>query len=224
MTKVVRQTYQKDVSLGILAIIFALTFLLSGQLFESKQPDLGGILNIYFAESLVSLAVVIMVIILWEELLFSVKVKPDEDGLVFRNHQTKLWIQGLIYIFIPVIIVYLYLTFNVSAFRFFSWAAVCMGLPIVGKLVSGINNYNDYLKIHDDSIEYKNNEKEGVYQVDDILSIVILKDAKNGTHKIQLTLNDDSQVIIDLDEMELEEFYETIEEYMFLHYKDLIKQ
>ena len=224
MTKVIRPTYQKDVSIGILAIIFALTFLLSGQLFENKQPELGGILNIYFAESLVSLAVVLMVIILWEELLFSVKVKPDEDGLVFRNHQTKLWIQGVIYIFIPIIIVYLYLTFNVSAFRFFSWATVCMLLPIVGKLVSGINNYNDFLKIHDDSIEYKNNEEEGIYKVVDIGSIEILKDVKNGTHKIQLSLKDESQVVIDLDEMELEEYYETIEEYMFLHYKDLIQK
>lgn len=222
MTKIIRPTYQKDVSLGILAIIFILTFFLSGQLFEKNQSGLDGAENIYVGEALASLSVVIMVIILWEELLFSVKIKPEDDGLVFRNHQTKLWIQALIYLSIPAIVVYLYFTFNVSVFRFFSWAIVCLVAPIIGKLVSGINNYNDFLKLTPSAIEYKNNQKEGVYKIRDISKVIMVKDDADALHKIQLQTTTGESVLIDLDEMELEAFFESIDEYITDNYRNLL--
>jgi hypothetical protein len=93
-------------------------------------------------------------------------------------------------------------------------------VPVAGKLISGIKNYNDFLKLTDDTIEYKNNEEEGVLHVKDIQQIILIKDETNVLHKIQLIMTN-NEVTIDLDEMELEAYYKTIEEYMAIHYSSL---
>ncbi|WP_258102532.1 heavy metal transporter [Marinoscillum sp. MHG1-6] len=224
MTKTIRKTLPRDVSLGILIIIFGLVFFLSGQLFETRQSEVGGLIhNLYFGEFLVSTAVIIMVLILWEELLFPVKILPADDGLVFRNHRTKLKIQAFIYLTIPVIVVFLYSTFEVNLFRFFAWAGVCLALPVAGKLVSGINNYNDFLKLTGSVIEYKNNELEGAFVINDIKKMELTKDDTGDLQKLNLDLANGDSVIIDLDEMELEAYYESIEEYIHTHYSNLLK-
>lgn len=223
MAKIIRKTYPKDFSFGVLFIIFSIVFLLAGQLFEDYQPNLGGIVNIYFADVLVGFAVLVMVLILWEEILFPVKIKPEDDGLIFRNHRTKLMIQVLIYLTIPIIIVFLYFTFEVNPIRFWIWAGACLSLPVVGKLISGINNYNDYLKLTDDFIEYKNNQKEGRFYLKEIENIVLIKDSSKVLHKLKLELNTTNNVLIDLDEMEIEVFYQAIDEYISHHYKELVK-
>ncbi|WP_421877396.1 heavy metal transporter [Marinoscillum sp.] len=224
MSKTIRKTYPKDFSVGVLIIIFATVFFLSGQLFEKKQPNLSGILNIYVGEFLVSTAVLVMVLILWEEILFPVTIKPHDDGLIFRNHRTKLKIQGLIYLIIPIIVVFLYLNFEVNTFRFFGWAAVTMVLPVIGKLVSGINNYNDFLTLTDSYLEYKNNELEGKYPLSDITKIEIVNDDKGHLSKLIVSFKASDTVTIDLDEMELDDYYESIENYLKKHYKELVKE
>lgn len=222
--KVVRKTYRRDVSFGIMIIIFGVVFFLADQLFEKKQPHLDGFIDLNFGKSLVSVAVIVMALIMWEEILFHVHIKPVGDGLIFRNHGTKLKFQGVIYLIIPAIIVFLYLNYEVSAFRFFSWAAVVALLPVAGKLMSGIKNYNDFLKLTGTSIQYKNNQLEGTYALSDISSIRLIKDEGKVLHKISLERTAGDSITIDLDEMELEDFYESINEYITEHYAHLLNK
>lgn len=222
MTKTIRKTYPKDFSIGVLILIFTLVFFLAGQLFEKNLSSDNGFFSIYLGEFLVSAAVLIMVLIMWEEFLFPVTIKPHGDGLIFRNHRTKLKIQALTYLTIPAIVIFLYLNFEVNTFRFFGWAAVCMILPVIGKLISGINNYNDFLTLTSTFIEYKNNEKEGKFDIDNIKSLQITKTDKGLLEKLNLEFQQGDSVTIDLDEMELEDYFDSIEDYIQTQHKILL--
>jgi hypothetical protein len=223
MAKTIRPTYPKEFSIGLLLIIFVLSSFLSFEIFDVSWHEImdGGapLLGMILAGA----AVVIMALILWEEFLFPVRIKPVEDEVLFRNHFTKLKTQVLIYCVIPVIVVFIFLNYKVSYLPFLIWAGVCLVMPVAGKLISGIKNYNDFLKLTNDKLEYKNNEKEGVLPVRDIREINLIKDEDNVLHKVQVVMHDNRQVIIDLDEMELEAYYQTIDEFIRSHYKTLVK-
>ncbi|HTJ49706.1 MAG TPA: hypothetical protein VL443_09655 [Cyclobacteriaceae bacterium] len=219
MGKIVRKSLPLELSVGLLLLIFSLSFLLSGQIFAEHNEGK----NLYVGMLLVSIAVIIMVIVLWEELLFPVKVKPEQGEVVFRNHRTKLKIQVLIYFTIPVIFAFIYFNYEVNHIRFIIWTAIGTILPVAAKLISGIKNYNDFLKLTETVIEYKNNEKVGSFEVKQVQHITLIKDERNVLHKLQLSLANSNSVIIDLDEMELDAFCDTIDQYITIHYKSLIK-
>lgn len=219
MGKTIRPTYPLEISIGLLLLIFVLSLFLSGQVFEIPKGE-----TVYVGMVLVSLAVVIMVLILWEEFLFPVKASPVDGGLVFRNHRTKLKIQLLIYFTIPLIFAYIYFNYEVNLIRFIIWAGICIVIPIVGKLFSGINNYNDFLKLTKNKIEFKNNEKTGAFELKELYKIHLVKDERSVLHKIQLTTQDNRQVIIDLDEMELDAFFEAILKFITANYKELVAE
>lgn len=224
MAKIIRHSYPKELSVGLLLLVFVVSFFLSGGIFAKNQPDLNEVFSVSLGEFLVAGSMVIMVMILWEEVLFPVKVKPaPEGGAVFRNHRTKLLIQALIYLTIPVIVVFIYVTYAVNAFRFFAWAGVCTIVPVVGKLASGIRNYNDFLKLTKNKIEYKNNQEVGSFELKDIQSIELIKDERKVLHKVQVHLTSGTQVTIDLDEMELEAYYESIDKFITNSYGSLLK-
>jgi hypothetical protein len=222
MAKIIRPTYPVNFSIGLLLIIFVLSSFLSFEIFdvswraitEGGAPLLGMLLA--------GTAVVIMALIVWEEFLFPVRIKPVADQILFRNHFTKLKTQILIYCIIPIIAVFIYFNYDISYVPFLIWAVVCLVTPVAGKLISGIKNYNDFLKLTNDTLEYKNNEKEGVFPVRDIQEIKLIKDEDNVLHKIEVIMRD-RQVVIDLDEMELEAYYKTIDEFIKGHYKSLVK-
>ncbi len=220
MAKIIRSTYPKEFSIGLLLLIFALSSFLSAQIFRVTWHQVLEGSDVIYGMLLVGIAVVIVALILWEEFLFPVHIKPAEDQVVFRNHRTKLKVQVIIYFAIPVIFGLIYFYYEVNHIRFFIWATICTVVPVAGKLMSGIKNYNDFLKLTDDTIEYKNNEEEGVLHVKDIKEIVLIKDETKVLHKIQLIMAA-AEVTIDLDEMELEAYYMTIEEYMAIHYSSL---
>ncbi len=223
MAKVIRHTYPLEFSVGLLILIFVLSSFLSSQIFEVSWHDMMQGSPVLAGMFLVGVAVVIMALILWEEFLFPVHIKPTEDSVDFRNHQTKLKTQILIYLAIPAIFVFIYLSYPISHVRFFIWAGICIISPVAGKLISGIKNYNDFLKLTNEAIEYKNNEKEGVLPVNEIQSITLVKDERKVLHKVQVTMINNNQVIIDLDEMELEAYFEAIDKFIVLHYKRLLK-
>jgi hypothetical protein len=224
MAKIIRPTYPVEFSIGLLLLIYALSTFLCLQFFEVKWRDVLNGNGPMFAMLLPGVAVVIMALILWEEFLFPVRLKPTADEIVFRNHFTKLKTQALIYCAIPAIIAFIYFNYEVDHVRFFIWAAICLVAPVAGKLISGIKNYNDFLKLTNDAIEYKNNEKEGVLPVQDIQQIILIKDESKVLHKIQVQMQNNIHVIIDLDEMELEAYYKTIDQFIKGHYKKLVKQ
>ncbi|MGE0773325.1 MAG: heavy metal transporter [Cyclobacteriaceae bacterium] len=225
MAKIIRASYRRDLSFGILVIIFAVVFFLAEQLFEKHLFHQEGWFSLNLARALAGMAVILMILIMWEEILFNVHVKPvDDHGFIFRNHGTKLKSQALIYLIIPVIIVFLYFNYRVSAFRFFGWAAVVGILPIIGKLKSGIRNYNDYLKLTVKMIEYKNNDLHGTFALSEVKQIVLIKDRDKVLHKVRLMLAAGPTVTIDIDEMELHDFYEVIEEYITLYYAPLLAE
>src|SRR6266581_2983126 len=97
MGKVIRSTYPLDFSIGLLMLIFAMACLLSHQIFDVPLHQMNESEGIYFGMFLASVPVVIMVIIVWEEILFPVRIKEIDDELIFRNHRTKLRLQILIY-------------------------------------------------------------------------------------------------------------------------------
>jgi hypothetical protein len=223
MAKIIRPAYPLEFSIGLLLLIFVLSSFLSFEIFDVKwhQVMAGG--RPLLGMILAGLAVVIMSLILWEEFLFPVRLKPAKDQIIFRNHFTKLKTQALIYCAIPVIVGFVYSTYDVSTFPFFIWASICLIAPLAGKLISGIKNYNDFLKISDGTIEYKNNEKEGVLPLRDVREIILIRDEEDVLHKLEVVMANDKSVIIDLDEMELEAYYDTIDDFIQSHYKAVLK-
>jgi hypothetical protein len=223
MAKIIRPTYPLEFTIGLLLLIFALSTFLSYEIFDAKWREImegsGPILGMLLSGT----AVVIMVVILWEEFFFPVRVKPMADQIIFKNHFTKLKTQVLIYCAIPVIVFFNFFQYEVKHFPFFIWAAICLISPVAGKLMSGIRNYNDFLKLTHHTIEYKNNEKSGVLQISEIQSIILIKDEANVLHKVQVLMHNNSSVIIDLDEMELEPYYQTIDGFIKGHYEDLVR-
>ncbi|MBL0741141.1 heavy metal transporter [Chryseolinea lacunae] len=223
MAKTIRPTYPVEFSVGLLILIFVLSFFLSSQLFEVGWRELieGTKTSAYVGMFLISSAVIIMVLVLWEEFLFPVKIKPGQDGVVFRNHRTKLKTQLLIYCIIPAIFIFVYFNFEIHIVRFIIWAALCTILPLGIKLMSGLKNYNDFLKLTDHTIEYKNNQKSGVFAVKDIQRITLIRDDSSLLHKFQVSTANGNE-IIDLDEMELEAFLSSIDQFISSHYKNLL--
>lgn len=223
MKKLIRPTYPKEFSVGLLLLIFITSCFLAEQVFVGSIHDLKENKDVFIGMFLISAAVIIMILIMWEEILFPVRLKEIQGGILFRNRQSKLRVQVIMYCCIPVIFLYVYLNYDVNMLRFLAWAAVCMLPPVMDKIASGVNNYEDFLLLTDTSLEYKNNEKQGSYLIENIIHITIVKDERSVMTKIQLLLKNGNDVQIDLDEMELEAFYESINIFISTHYKDLVK-
>jgi hypothetical protein len=223
MRKIVRVTYPKDFSIGLLLLVFAICCFLSFQIFDKPGPEPDGDYTAYFGSLLVGSAVVIMALVLWEEFLFPLKVKEVKNGMLFRNHRSNLNKQALIYCLIPLIFAFIYYRFDVNPLSFFTWAGICIILPIAGRLFSGIKNYNDFLQLTDESIEYRNNKERGTFRLTEVQSIKLVKDERKILHKVQLLLASKQTVMIDLDEMELEAFFTSIDAFISMHYKALLK-
>jgi uncharacterized membrane protein len=222
MGKIIRPTYPVEFSVGLLILIFVLSFFLSSQLFHTHWRELmEGTSNAYFGMFLISAAVIIMVLVLWEEFLFPIRIKRGKDGVTFRNHRTKLKTQLLIYCIIPAIFAFVYFNFDVHIVRFIIWAILCTVIPVAIKLVSGLNNYNDFLKLTDNAIEYKNNQKSGVFALKEIQRLTLIRDERNVLHKVQVSTHKEN-LIIDLDEMELDAFLDSIDQFITGHYKTLL--
>jgi hypothetical protein len=220
---IIRKTLPIHLSVGILLLMFTISWFLSHQIFTVRVHDLDENTHVYLGMALVSIALMNMVLITWEEILFPIKIKEVDGGMVFKNHRNKLKTQILIYCPIPVILTFIYFTFDVNHFRFFIWAAVCLIPPVLEKIVSGINNYNDYLKLTDTTIEYKNNSKEGHFMLKDIQDITVIKDNHRIIKKIQLVLTNNQIFMIDLDQMELDAFYDSINKFIARNYNHLLK-
>jgi len=223
MRKTIRPTYPLEISIGLLFLVFVIALFLSAQVFAIAKPQLNDGKNIYVGMVLVSIAVVVMALVLWEEFLFPIKVKPTEGGAVFRNHRSKLKKQLLIYCAIPLIFIFVYSEYEVNHIRFVIWAAICIILPVAGKLISGINNYNDFLTLTSEEIQYQNNKKLGTFKLKDIQKIILIRDERKVLHKIELLLADGNQVLIDLDEMELADFLTSIDKFITARYENLLK-
>ena len=219
---IIRNTYPAQFSIGVLILMFVISWFLSHQIFAVHIHDLDENTKVYFGMFLVSVALINMVLIMWEEILFPIKIKEVEGGIIFRNHRKKLRTQLLIYCTIPAIFTFIYFDYEVNHVRFFIWAAVCMIPPIIEKIVSGINNYNDFLILTNKTIEYKNNEKVGCFKTEDIRNITLIKDDRKFITKIQLLFTNNNNVTIDLDEMELQAFYRSINRFIINNYKHLL--
>lgn len=224
MPKLIRPTYPVQFSIALLALIFIISSLLSYQIFTVPFHDLNENKSVYLGMFLVGAAVVIMLLILWEEFLFPIKVKQISGGMIFRNHRTKLKTQLLIYCSIPAIFIFIFLNYEINFFRFIICAAICVIAPLVEKIASGLNNYNDYLKLTNERIEYKDNEKEGSFEVKDILKIEIVKDDGRAVKNLQLLLKSGHRIIINLDKMELDAFYDTIHLFIAARYRDILEE
>lgn len=223
MKKIVRKTYPLEFSVGLLLLIFITSCFLAQQIFVVSIYDVKDSHSDFLGILLISFAVILMILIIWEEILFPIRVKEVKGGILFSNRKKKLKVQLLMYTCIPLIFAYVYLTYEVKLIRFILWAAVCISAPILEKLVSGIKNFNDFLLLTDDHIEYKNNEKEGRFNISDIKHITILTEERLVSKKMLLEFTDNTSITIDLDEMEVDEYYNTIDKFVNKHYEHLVK-
>ncbi|HEY0656262.1 MAG TPA: heavy metal transporter [Chryseosolibacter sp.] len=223
MAKIIRPTYPLEFSIGLLLLIFLLSAFISFEIIDTTWHSIMKGEGPILAMVLCGTVVVILALILWEEFLFPVRLKPMEDEIVFRNHFTKLRSQVFIYLLIPVLIAVVYAMYDVHPVAFSIWAAICIFTP-AGKLFSGIKNYNDFLKFTDHTIEYRNNDKEGILLVKDIHEMQLIRDEAQVVHKVKVIMSDGKYVLIDLDEMELEAYLQTIESFIKNHYGILVKE
>ena len=224
MGKIIRPTYPKEFSFGLLLLIFVIAVFLSPQLFDVPLHHLHQYQAIGLGMFLVSIAPIIMVLIMWEEILFPIKLKAVTGGTIFRNHRTKLKTQLFIYFTIPTIFIYVFIEYEVHLVRYIIWTVACTLPPILEKIASGITNFNDFLRLTDEEIEYKNNEKVGCFKTADLENIAIKRDSRKVLEKLELKFKNGEEVIIDLDEMELEAFYRSIIRFIKAHYKHLLSQ
>lgn len=222
MRKIVRHSYPIEISLLILSFVFLVSCFLAYDIFYipfnhavRRSLPYGGIF-------LVAAAVVIAMLVIWEELLFAVAVKHNTEILKVRNHRTKLLIQAVIYPVIPLLFFLVYKYYNIRMTHFYIWLAVCALVPLVVKIFSGFKNFNDFLKLSSTEIDYKNNAKQGKYDVAKLSFITLVKDNDHILTKLILGLKD-SELTIDLDEMELEDYYDSIEEFVKRTYKNLLR-
>ena len=222
MANVIRKTYPPAFSAGLLILIYAVVFLLSEQVFKVSVHELNQ--NIYIGMFLVATAFMIMILILWEELLFPIKVKEVNGGMDFHNHRNKIQTQLMIYLTIPVIFIFVYFNYELNLFRFIPIAAICIFVPFLGKIGSGIKNYNDFLRITDEEVEYKDNDKGGLFKLKDIQQFTIITHEKKHNHQIELLFKDGKTEMIDLHDMELEAYYDYIYKYMKVHYRHMLKE
>lgn len=223
MAKIIRPAYPLEFSIGLLLVIFSISGFLSFEVFSSPWHEVmeGG--STIFGMALVGAAVVIMSLILWEEFLFPIRIKPSKDEITFRNHFVKLSTQLIIYLLIPVIVGVVYFNFQVRPLPFFLWAGICTVAPL-GKLFSGVKNFNDFLKITNHTIEYRNNKKEGVLEIKKVMEIALIRDEEKVLHKIEVLMSDNRRELIDLDEMELEAYYHAIDDFITSHHSHLLKK
>ncbi len=224
MKKIIRPTYPIEFSIGVLILIFVFAFFLSHQIFDVRVHDIHETEGLYFGMFLVSSALIIMILIMWEEILFPIRVKEVKGGMIFRNHRNKLKTQAFIYCAIPIIFIFIYLEYEIVLVRFLIWAAVCLLPPVLEKLVSGITNYNDFIMLTTKRIEYRNNHKEGAFDVKDIENVVIIKDERKIIKKLEVQFLNNTTEMIDLDEMELHAFYHAIYKFVLTHYKHTVQE
>ncbi len=109
MANVIRKTYPAGFSTGVLILLYGLAFFLSQQIFEVSYTELKENQHFYFGMFLAATAFIIMVLILWEEILFPIKVKEVNGGMIFHNHRNKIQTQLFIHCAKPAIFNYLYL-------------------------------------------------------------------------------------------------------------------
>lgn len=221
--KTIRDSKPAETNVLMLAYIFFIACFFSFQMFGVRFHDFPNWGNAYWGMALMGAAATLMVTIVWEDMVFPVKEKKIDGGLEFRNHQTKLNTLILLYLAIPVILAIIYNLHEVDTFHFSIWSAVCLVPPVVGKLFSGVKNYNDFLRLTTKEIQYKNNEKVGTFQIKDVRNLSIVLSDDKVDKKFILTLANNEQVDIDLHEMELDDFYESIDHFIASHYQSLLK-
>ncbi|MDB5271821.1 MAG: putative heavy metal rane efflux protein [Chitinophagaceae bacterium] len=219
----VRSSYPVEFTAIVLISIFLLSAVFTHYMFDFSSDDAAERESIYFGMGWAGLAVILVTFIVWDELLFHVKLKKaPEDVILFRNSPNKLIIQIILYLGIPAICIFIYFNYKINTIYFVLWAAACLVIPLIKKISSGINNYNDFLLFSPAKIEYKNNKKTGTFPISDITFLKIIKNEAIWSEKLEIGTKETS-VIIDLNEMELEEFFEYIELYIHDHYAHLLK-
>jgi hypothetical protein len=225
MKTLIRSSHKVEITLFILLNLFSFSVLFSYEMFDVRFHNPEHLENSWPGMVLIGVAAILAVMILWEELLFQVKVKEINGGLIFRSHRKKFRIQLLLFCGIPAIFTFIYFEYDVKLSHLMIWAFFCIVLPAIEVVMSGINNHRYFLKLTNRMIKFKNHEKEGTYATADLRNITIIKESTKRSFslkKIELSFSNNNTVLIDLDEMNLHIFYESIYTFIKTHYKHLL--
>jgi hypothetical protein len=224
MKKLIQTSYPAEINIIILFSLFLISCFFSYELFDVRFHNPDHLKNAALGMVLVGVATVLMVLILWEEILFKAKAKEISGGLVFKNQRKKLKAQIFIFAFIPVIFGFIYLEYDLNLLHFIIWSTVCMVIPAIEIIIAGINNHKNYLTLTNRMIQYKNNNREGSFETKNVRNITLIKDEKSFIKKIQVLFTNNNKVIIDIDEMHLHAFCDPIYKFMKTNYKDLLTE
>ena len=159
--RLIRATYPPELNVLLIILVFILTAFFSHHIFDVPFHEAEHRKAAYWGMFLIGIAAILVMLIVWEEILFPIKITELPNGIILSNHRLKLKIQLLLYLGIPAIFGFIYLRYDLNNIHFFLWFGVCMAIPVLTKLFSGIKNYNDFLMLTNTEIEYKNNDKEG---------------------------------------------------------------
>ncbi len=125
----------------------------------------------------------------------------------------------------PLIFYFIYLEYDLKVSHFLIWAFFCIVLPAGEVIMSGINNQRYFLKLTTRMIKFKNGEQEGTYATKDIRNIRITTEKTRrfvNLKKVELLFANQEAVEIDLDEMNLHVFYESILAFIKKYYSHML--
>ncbi len=222
MKKLQHPVQRTELDIVVISVIFLVAFFLSNPIFNLSYRDPVERNIAYTGMLLIGIAAMLVTLIVWENLLFSVQLKKVEGGVRVSNHTRKNVIQALLYAAVLVIFLVVFLFYPVHQNHF----QVCLGLftiiPVGHKVISGIRNSNPFLKLTRSEIQFRNHRKRGRFELKKIQYIRIIKGAGNTISKLRLGI-DDSEVTIDLDEMHVNAFDDNISDYIRTNYTTLLK-
>jgi multisubunit Na+/H+ antiporter MnhB subunit len=222
MKKPLQPAKSIELDVFIISLVFLIVFFFSSQIFEVSFNDPGQRNIACTGMLIIATAAILLTLIVWENLLFSLQIKSVEDGVKVGNHNKKNVFQAFFYLAILVLFLFVFLYYPINRFYYTLWFSFFAAVPILHKLIYSARNRNSFLKLTTSEIQFQNQQKKGRFYLKNIQYIRIVKGAKNSIAKLRLGV-DNSEVTIDLDEMKVDAFYDKIAEYIKKNYTTLLK-
>ena len=222
MKKLLYPVQRLELDILAICLIFLIALFFSNPVFDLSYKEPNHRLTAYTGMFLVGMAAVLLTLIVWENLLFYLRLRFVEDGVKVCNPTRKNVIQGLLYAGMLLLFLVIYVYYPVNEFYFRLWFSLFATIPIVHKITYKFRSSNPLLKLTRSEIQFRNRRKMGRFYVKNIQYIRIIKGAKDSISKLRLGVDDD-EVTIDLDEMNVDPFNDNITDYIKKNYTTLLK-
>ena|GEM_PF-6954620 len=222
MKKLQRPIQHIVLDILVLCLIFLIAFFLSKPLFEASYTGYGHKSIEYSGMALIGITAVLTTFIIWENVLFPLRFSRVDGGVRVRNPVLKNTIQAILYMSVQIILLAILYSYPVRE-PYFQYCFIAFaGIPILHKIISSIRSDSSFLKLTGTEIWYRNRRKRGRFELKKIQYIRIIRGAGNSISKLRLGV-DNSEVTIDLDEMNVARYNDGITDYIKKNYTTLLK-